>query len=416
MFKSVVAATLAFFLFAVAVVAQETPPNPLPDVLNVRVSTTPERARLVLDLQQGTQFAIASLDNPSRIAIDVRASGLDFTETTPVAGEGLVQSYTVQMAEAGRARTELVLSAPAQVQQAYVLDPFADQPARLVVDLIPATPEQFAANVAKDLQASLANEDPEQPVVATPTQPGGSNIESKTRPLIVLDPGHGGVDSGARGPQGVMEKDIVLSFAHKLQDLLIASGRFDVALTREDDSFLSLEARVALARQNKADLFISIHADSFQDPTVRGLSIYTRDENATDSLDRVLAEHENKSDIIAGLTPPEMANSVVDLLVDLMRREMRRQSYLSAQAIVHQLEPSVELRKFPVRQANFLVLQAPDVPSILMELGFLSNGDDIDNLEAANWQDRTAEAVARGISTYFDELQNPPPAEASAAH
>ncbi|MCF1742731.1 N-acetylmuramoyl-L-alanine amidase [Paradevosia shaoguanensis] len=403
MFKSAVIAAVALLITAVSAFGQEPPANPLPEVLDARVSTTPQRARLVLDLAAPTQFAIVSLDNPNRIAIDVKASGLEFTELTPVAGEGIVASYNVEMAESGRARTTLTLSAPAQVQQAYVLDPFADQPARLVVDIIPMDPAGFAAKVAADLAASTVKQQADM-AADEPTRPGASNIEAKTRPLVVIDPGHGGVDSGARGPDGVMEKDLVLAFALKLQDLLTESGRFDVALTREDDSFLKLEDRVALARQNKADLFISIHADSFQQPDIRGLSVYTRDENATDVLDRVLADTENKADIIAGLAPPESATSVVDLLVDLMRREMRRQSYEAAQSIVHQVEPSVALRKFPVRQANFLVLQAPDVPSILVELGFLSNAHDIANLQQSGWQDRTAEAVARGISAYFDEL------------
>jgi len=403
LFKSAVIAAVALLITAISAVAQELPANPLPEVLDARVSTTPQRARLVLDLAGPTQFAIVSLDNPNRIAIDVKASGLEFTELTPVAGEGLVSAYNVEMAESGRARTTLTLAATAQVQQAYILDPFADQPARLVVDIIPMDPAGFAGKVAADLAAATVKQ--QAAMADTPTQPGGSNIEAKTRPLVVIDPGHGGVDSGARGPGGVMEKDIVLAFALKLQDLLVQSGRFDVALTREDDSFLKLEDRVALARQNKADLFISIHADSFQQPEIRGLSVYTRDENATDALDRVLADQENKADIIAGLAPPQMATSVVDLLVDLMRREMRRQSYEAAQSIVHQVEPSVALRKFPVRQANFLVLQAPDVPSILVELGFLSNSSDIANLKQSGWQDRTAEAIARGISAFFDEMQ-----------
>jgi N-acetylmuramoyl-L-alanine amidase len=415
LFKSIVAAFLFLLVAAGSALAQQapaatptTPPTTLPEVLDARVSTTPERARLVLDLSGQTQFAIASLESPNRIAIDVKATGLDFTEMSPVAGTGLVSSYTVEIAEAGRVRTELVLAETAQVQQAYILDPFADQPARLVVDVIPATKDQFQANVARDLAASQAAANAAEKPADTPTAPGGSNIASATRPLVVIDPGHGGIDSGARSPAGVMEKNLVLSFAKRLQEILVESGRFDVALTREGDSFLKLEDRVNLARSNKADLFISIHADSFQDPEIRGLSVYTRDENATDSLDKVLAEHENKADIIAGLAPPESATSVVDLLVDLMRREMRRESYMAAQAIVHQLEPSVELRKFPVRQANFFVLQAPDVPSILVELGFLSNVDDIANLKTSDWQDRTAEAIARGISTYFDDLKAQP--------
>jgi N-acetylmuramoyl-L-alanine amidase len=272
-------------------------------------------------------------------------------------------------------------------------------PARLIVDIIPATPEEFAANVERDLAAATP--------VATPTPAGGSELPIATRPLVVIDPGHGGIDSGAETASGIKEKDIVLAFALKLQQLLVGSGRFDVALTREDDSFLKLEERVALARTNKADLFISIHADSFQQPDIRGASVYTRDENATDVLDKVLAENENKVDVIAGFTMPQMAPQVVDILLDLMRREMRHQSYLAAQSIVHQLEPSVQLRRFPVRQADFFVLQAPDVPSVLVELGFLSNAEDRENLLTGEWQDRTANALARGISAYFDGLEAP---------
>jgi N-acetylmuramoyl-L-alanine amidase len=286
------------------------------------------------------------------------------------------------------------------VQQAYVLDAFEGQPARLVVDIIPATAEEFAANVARDATAAAAT-----PVPTVSTPAGGSELPIATRPLVVIDPGHGGIDSGAETPGGIREKDIVLAFALRLQELLVESGRFDVALTREDDTFLRLEERVALARTNKADIFISIHADSFQQPEIRGASVYTRDENATDVLDRLLADNENKSDVIAGFAMPQMAPEVVDILLDLMRREMRHQSFVAAQAIVHQLEPSVQLRRFPVRQADFLVLQAPDVPSVLIELGFLSNAEDMANLMRGEWQDRTADAVARGISAYFDGLE-----------
>ncbi|MBE0578854.1 N-acetylmuramoyl-L-alanine amidase [Devosia sp.] len=373
----------------------------LPNVMDVRVSATPERARLVIDLAAKTEFALVSLSEPDRLAIDVRAATFSVPEPSgKPAGEGMVAEYLVEQAAPDRVRTTLTLSAPAQVQQAYMLDPFEGQPARLVVDVIPATAEEFAANVAKDLAASGSA----TPPPATPTPAGGSELPIATRPLVVIDPGHGGIDSGAETADGIKEKDIVLAFALRLQELLVASGRFDVALTREDDTFLRLEERVALARTNKADLFISVHADSFQQSEIRGASVYTRDENATDVLDKVLADNENKTDIIAGFAMPQMAPEVVDILLDLMRREMRHQSFMAAQAIVHQLQPSVELRRFPVRQADFFVLQAPDVPSVLLELGFLSNASDMANLLQGEWQDRTADALARGVSAYFDGL------------
>ena len=374
--------------------------------MDVRVTVTPERARLVVDLAARTEFSFVSMSGPDRLAVDVRAATMSVPEPSgkPGGEEGMISEYLVEQAGPDRVRTTLTLSAPAQVQQAYVLAAFEDQPARLVVDIIPATAEEFAANVAKALEVSSAVA---PAVTASSTPAGGSELPLATKPLVVLDPGHGGIDSGAETAKGIKEKDIVLAFTLRLQELLVDSGRFDVALTRDDDTFLRLEERVALARANKADIFISIHADSFQQPQIRGASVYTRDENATDVLDKVLADNENKTDVIAGFSMPQMAPQVVDILLDLMRREMRHHSFSLAQSIVHQLEPSVELRRFPVRQADFFVLQAPDVPSVLVELGFLSNADDMANLMQGDWQDRTAEALARGISTYFDSLEMP---------
>lgn len=378
---------------------------PLPNVIDARVTATEERARLVIDLAERTEYSFVSLSGPDRLSIDVRAGTFSVPETegVPSGDDGLISAYVIEQAGPDRVRTTLTLAAPVQVQQAYVLDAFEGQPARLVVDIIPATAEEFAANVERDLAGASSTA-----VAAEQTPPGGSELPADSRPLVVIDPGHGGIDSGAETANGVKEKDIVLAFSLKLQELLVESGRFDVALTRLDDTYLRLEDRVDLARTNKADIFISIHADSFQQPEIRGASVYTRDENATDVLDKVLADTENKSDVIAGFTMPAMAPEVVDILLDLMRREMRVQSYMAAQSIVHQLEPSVALRRFPVRQADFFVLQAPDVPSVLVELGFLSNASDIANLMESDWRDRTAEAIARGISTYFDSLEEEP--------
>lgn len=401
---------VALLGFALPAVAQEaeTPAAavlpPLPNVIDARVTGTPERARLVIDLAEKTEYSFVSLGEPNRIFVDVRAGTFSVPEAEGVpTDDSIISGYVIEQAGPDRVRTTLTLAAPAQVQQAYVLDPFEGQPARLVVDIIPATEEEFVANVERDQAATPTNV-----TAAQQTPPGGSELPVATRPLVVIDPGHGGIDSGAETAEGVKEKDIVLAFSLRLQELLVESGRFDVALTREDDTYLRLEERVALARANKADIFISIHADSFQQPEIRGASIYTRDENATDVLDKVLADTENKSDVIAGFSVPLMAPEVVDILLDLMRREMRVQSFSAAQAIVHSLEPSVALRRFPVRQADFFVLQAPDVPSVLVELGFLSNANDIANLMQSDWRDRTAEAIARGISTYFDSLADVP--------
>ncbi len=400
----------------------------LPDMLAARVSTTPERARLIVDLSATTEFALASLLEPDRIVVDMRAASVPATAPQAVAGEGIVARFTTTRVEDGRVRVELALAVPAVVQQAYLLDAVDDQPARLVVDLVPTSREDFAARAAADLANSLGgtsseasappSAEPPSSSAAPPSAelPAGSVGEAaasgiptapaaaQSRPLIVLDPGHGGVDNGASSPKGIHEKDITLAFALQLRDRLVASGKFDVALTREDDAYLTLNDRVNLARQNRADLFISLHADTFQQQDIRGASIYTRDERATDILDKVLADGENRADVVAGYVAPDTRPEVVDILVDLMRREVRQQAYVAAQDIVKAMEPSVTLRRFPVRQADFFVLQAPDIPSLLIELGFMSNAADISNLESAEWRDRMVAAIGTGVEDYFTAL------------
>jgi N-acetylmuramoyl-L-alanine amidase len=411
--------TLALLMLAPVRAAETSAATPAPEAIAARVTTTPERARLIIDLSAPTQFAVVSATDPDRITVDLKVSALSFDKPEALAGTGLVSAYDVDMVEPGRARATLTLANPAQVQQSYTLRAFADQPARLVIDLVPDTAAAFAKRAAADAAATAGTPSAvERPktagqgtAAASAASPTAAPPIAHARPLIVLDPGHGGIDSGAR-VNGTMEKDVVLAFAKELQTLLIKTGRFDVALTRTDDTYLTLEQRVALARQNKADLFISIHADSFSEPQVRGTSLYTRDEQATDELDKVLADNENRAGLVSSLATPKLTPQVANALLDLLRRQMRKQSYLAAKAIVAALQPSVEVRPFPIRQADFFVLQAPDVPSMLIELGFMSNSKDMRNLTDPTWEDKVAAAMTQGISSYFDQQDEVRQAEA----
>ncbi|MEP7241525.1 MAG: N-acetylmuramoyl-L-alanine amidase [Devosia sp.] len=433
----------AVTLLANAPVAAQT----LPEVLAARVSTTAERARLVVDLTAPASFSTVSLLDPERIAVDLKVSAVHITGAPSVAGQGIVASFVAGMAADGQAQVELTLTQPAVVQQAYMLDVVGDQPARLVVDLIVSTDTDFKARAASDLAGALALRGSDAASEASPASssdtvgPDGSaepamapseaasvpepqSVEppssaevpsesaaadnappSLSKPLIVLDPGHGGVDNGASAPNGDHEKDITLAFTLQLRDALVQSGHFDVALTRDDDTYLTLNERVALARQNRADLFVSLHADTFQQADIRGASIYTRDETATDILDKVLADGENRADIVAGYVSQDSKPAVVSILVDLMRRQARQQAFVAASDIVKSMEPNVALRRFPVRQADFFVLQAPDVPSVLIELGFLSNSEDIANLENQAWRQTMIKAISQGIEAYFTDLR-----------
>jgi len=390
----------------------------LPTVLAARISSTPERARLVIDLSAKTKFALVSIINQDKslqIAIDVQAFDVGFSDEITFSQKGIISNVKIEKVQNGRIRTWLSLKTPALVQQAYVLEPFENQPARLVVDIVITNEMQFVENAKADMVFSTGqrinnNETGSKVNLGDHSNnPGDLNVIAKSKPLIIIDPGHGGRDNGASANNGIKEKDITLEFAKNLQTLLLNSQRFDVALTRDGDDSIRLAKRVLVARMNKADLFISIHADSFDQSEVSGLSVYTRDEEATDSLDKILAENENKSDIIAGFESEEsqeMKDQVVSILLDLMRREMRKQSFMVATSIVKQLEPSVELRRFPIRKADFLVLQSPDIPAILIELGFLSNHNDASNLTSNEWRNRVSEAIARGIATYFDNVEN----------
>lgn len=402
-FGVMVMAVAALWASASATAQDAEPFGPL-KVNALRVSNAPERSRLVIDLEQGTQFAFVSLTEPLRIAVDVRATDYDGETEGEPAGEGLIAGFSVAQIAEDRLRTELTLTGPAQVQQAYVLEAFDDQPARLIVDLIADTAADFGRRAGLDMGASEDSSASDVALADNSNAPGTSNVVRDTRPLILLDPGHGGADAGTEAANGIEEKIVTLAFARRLQEILINTGEFDVALTRDNDEFLRLEERVQLARDNKANLMLSIHADAFDDHTVRGASIYTRDEQATDVLDHVLAEQENRADLLGGFAPPEAEPAVVDLLVELMRRDTRRQSFIAASAIMDQVQSSIYVRKFPKRRAGFYVLQSPEVPSILLELGFLSNVKDAENLASPEWRDRMAEAVARGIALYFDGL------------
>jgi N-acetylmuramoyl-L-alanine amidase len=230
-------------------------------------------------------------------------------------------------------------------------------------------------------------------------QPAVSPIDKK--PLIVIDAGHGGQDPGAIGRQGTLEKIITLNYAGALREALLKTGRYRVMLTREDDRFIMLHERVKIARDAKADLFISLHADSNPRAEARGFSIYTLSETASDEEAAALAERENKSDIIPGLdlstTDPEVAN----ILIDLTQRETMNKSAKLADAIVAAMPAKVIKLPKTHRYAGFRVLKAPDVPSVLIELGFLSNAEDERQLLMPEHRKRLVEGVVSGIDRFL---------------
>lgn len=226
------------------------------------------------------------------------------------------------------------------------------------------------------------------------------------RRLVVLDPGHGGVDPGAVGANAVFEKDIALSTAQEVARLLELGKHYRVQLTRTNDEFIALEDRVARARALHGDLFLSIHADAIPDSGVRGASVYTLSEKASDAEAAALAARENKSDLIAGIDLSRHAPEVSNILLDLARRQTNNQSIALARNLVAELGRDVRLLNNTHRSAGFAVLKAPDIPSVLVELGCLSNREEEKLLQATNYQRKLATSIVRSVNDYFDQVSN----------
>jgi N-acetylmuramoyl-L-alanine amidase len=279
-----------------------------------------------------------------------------------------------------RIRTELAYSGAAR---------------EVIVELRPVSRATFVKQ-ANERRAHLAFSD-------TPTTTTAPVASPDQRPLIVIDPGHGGPDLGATGISGIFEKDIVLSFAKELARKLKTIGEFRVVMTRDRDVFIPLDERVKIARAQRADLFLSIHADTLSDNSeVRGLTVYTGSDRASDPESARLAEAENRSDIAAGLDSGQAVEAVTDILGDLMMRETRAHSNLFARTIVGQMTNAAKLNKNTIRSAGFRVLRAPDIPSVLLELGYMSSPSDIELLTSVGWTDRATDRLVGAMMNFFE--------------
>jgi N-acetylmuramoyl-L-alanine amidase len=275
-----------------------------------------------------------------------------------------------------------------------VVDSTETAPARLVLDLAPIDRESFLRRTAVDNRTARAD----LPRAEAPT-----TKEGDTHPLVVLDPGHGGIDTGTKGPGGEEEKDIVLNFAQRLRDRIEKSGKYRVLLTRTDDTFVALADRVRIARDAGATLFVSIHADSLPhgEGDAQGASIYTLSDTATDSEAARLAEKENRADVIAGVDLKSEPDDVAGILIDLAERETKSFSTQFAHKLAGEMKAVTRMHKKPLKSAGFRVLRAPDVPSVLVELGYVSNRQDLQSLLSETWRSRTADSIAQAIETFL---------------
>jgi N-acetylmuramoyl-L-alanine amidase len=375
-----------------ALVAESTS---FPVATDVRLGGDDTQTRFVVDLSQKIDVAAFTLADPYRVVIDLPQVTFKLPAKAGEQGRGLVKAFRFGLIMQGGSRIVLDTTGPVRLDKAFALAAAAGQPARLVLDLVATDRDSFLRNIT--MQDRSARSSSKTSISAPPEAAGDA------RPLIVVDPGHGGIDNGTKSGNGQDEKDIVLAFGQVLRDRLEKTGKYRVAMTRSDDTFVPLDERVRFARARKASLFISIHADSIprNEGQAEGASVYTLSTHASDAEAARLAEVENKSDVIAGVDLSAEPNDVASILIDLAQRETKAFSLQFARDLVSEFRATTRLHMHPLKSAGFIVLKAPDVPSVLVELGYMSTKDDLVHLMSADWRARTADSLVHAVDTFF---------------
>ena len=393
-------------------------PAPQPDMpltaKSLRLGAIEEHTRVVVELTEAADYKLFTLSNPYRAVIDLPETIWDIPDT--IQDKGLVSGIRFGPFKPGQGRIVVDLRGPVNVHKHFILPPsVAIKNYRLVIDFEPATIASFrqvkptvsekVSDTVSDKVAVTAPISKPAPSLAPQfTAPTGEFTPKprprKTRKIIVIDPGHGGVDPGATGARS-REKDIVLAFSKELSRQLKSTRRYDVYMTRATDIYIPLRQRVQIARNRKADLFISIHADAIKKKNIRGLSVYTLSEKASDREAAALARKENQSDIIAGVDFGDQLPEVANILIDLAQRDTKNASVKFAESLISSARGKTVLLDRTHRFAGFRVLKAPDVPSVLVELGFITNRTDEKQLTSIKWRRTVASGMVDAIDNYF---------------
>lgn len=401
------AVALAVTVVAVSAPAAERTVSPeFPVASEARVAGDAKQTRFILDLDRKISVSAFALADPYRVVLDIPQVTFRLAKGTGSESRGLIKAFRYGLVMAGGSRIVFDLAGPARIEKVQVLDAVNGQPARLVVEFAAVDRTAFLQALAADAGRSRAAAKTEEAAAGT-TASIPDAAPGDTRPVVVIDPGHGGIDPGAV-VASIAEKSVVLAFGQKLKEQLEAQGRYRVIMTRADDSFVPLGDRVRIARSVDAHLFISIHADSLtQAQEVRGATIYTGSERASDAEAARLAAKENQADAVAGLDASEDVQDVAGILMDLAKRETRGFSAMFARNLVEKLGGSVKMHKVPLRSAGFRVLTAPDVPSVLIELGYMSSPKDAELLNSESWRAQAVTAVQAAVDQYFERTQAP---------
>lgn len=395
-------------VFCVLIVAGALQAAENPRITSARIGGTAANTRFVMDATQKLSFS-ANAEADNRIVLILPK--VTFDPSTAQAIDNVKKKLLIDNITRRNTgdvtQVVLTLTKPAKVMQAFTIPAKDGKPPRLVVDL--ALVEKSSTTVTEITETTTIISGKGTTKTETKSKTVTKVAPKKTQKIIVIDPGHGGIDPGATGTDGVREKTITLAAAKELQKQMQKNPNYKVILTRDRDIFIPLKERRDIARRKQADLFISLHADivGSGDGSVRGASIYTISDEASDAESAKLAARENLSDAIAGIDIGKQDDAeVAGILIDLAMRETMNQSKRFATTLAGNFGKSkVRLLDKPLRAAGFAVLKAPDVPSVLIEMGFLSSPDETTLLQSAQHRAKLAKAISSGVNDYFDYLE-----------
>ncbi len=401
--------------------AEGQPSNPVaasnfPIASDARLAGDTKQTRFVLDLDKKIEYRAFALADPYRVVVDMPQVSFKLGAGAGTAGRGLIKAFRYGLVMPGGSRIVFDLTGPAKIANSYVLEAANGQPPRLVLELEQVDRTTFVQSLAvenrPELRPAIADAGVTTASVEAVAAPKPA-APADSRPVVVIDPGHGGIDNGTQA-SGTTEKELVLGFGLALRDRIEKSGKYRVVMTRTDDTFVPLADRVKIARNQSAALFVSIHADALprREGDAQGATIYTLSDKASDAEAERLAETENKADAIGGVNLTEEPTEVADILIDLAQRETRTFSNRFARLLVGEMKTTARMHKHPLKSAGFKVLKAPDVPSVLIELGYVSNKADLQHLVSEAWRSKTVGSMAQAIDIFFAKRL----ATAGAAH
>ena len=373
-------------------------------ITSMRIGQGVGSVRIVFDADRKFDYKVFLLNEPKRLVIDTFDVKVSPEIEKYVDKNNLVTKTRLGSVGTDGIRIVFDLQKPAIVKKAFMLAPQSNFGWRFVIDVSIASEREFSSKVGS--KYALSNENSFAGSYSSSSSKSSSKAKTvNKKKIIVLDPGHGGKDPGAIGYSGVYEKNITLAMAKELKVILEKEG-YKVHLTRSTDIFIPLRDRVKIARKYNADLFMSIHADSAVNRSAKGLSVYTLSETASDKEAAALAERENKADVVAGLNLLEHSKEVSDILINLAQRETMNRSSEFASFMVQEMRKSVKLRDNTHRFAGFAVLKAPDVPSVLLEMGYLSNRTEERLLKQKDYRRKLAVSTSKAVEKYFDTMQH----------